>query len=63
MSKSLNVYKQFLPIISSPISFFVVVPIGNTSRRPKPMIHILDIAIKTFCEDIIKLAQAGNEII
>jgi hypothetical protein len=25
---------------------FVVVPIGNTSRRPKPMIHILDVAIK-----------------
>ena len=42
---------------------FVVVPIGNTSRRPKPMIHILDIAIKTFYEAIIKLAQAGNEII
>jgi hypothetical protein len=36
---------------------------GNTSRRPKPMIHILDIPIKTFYEAIIKLAQAGNEII
>ena len=34
------------------MGFCFVVPIGSTSRRPKPMIYILDIAIKTCCEAI-----------
>ena len=52
-------------LISSLISFFVfnVVSIGSTSRRPKLMIHILDIAIKTCCEAINLPNQAGNEVI
>jgi energy-converting hydrogenase Eha subunit E len=41
----------------------IVASIGSTSRRPKPMIHILDIAIKTCCESISLSNQAGNEVI